>query len=290
MYSPDTQEIISEIISVGCITAVSLLFGRKAASIERPVYYIRGILLALYVATWAFNIIACMATSTNNGNYISCALSLYNCVIVYNIAKILLYLYFIEKIYITSVPKASRFRTPLYLINLALLLPYTALIVLMIVFRIALVDETSPFHCTIGYQLPASAATLTYDAFISLLYTGIFVKYAIFPNTAQQTAHQASSLRIMARRSIIATVVSMVTATVNYCVLIGFDGQERGLIASTICALDITIVVCVVHWVATHPSEMQCTVKALQKGSGDKPMKLEIKQHQEVVVLSELAP
>ena len=98
MYSPDELEIVSEIISVGCITAVSLLFGRKAASIERPVYYIRGLLLGLYTATWAFNIIACMATSTNNGNMISCMLSLYNCIVVYNIAKILLYLYFVEKV------------------------------------------------------------------------------------------------------------------------------------------------------------------------------------------------
>ncbi|KAI7849991.1 hypothetical protein BDC45DRAFT_447641 [Circinella umbellata] len=290
MYTPDDLEIVSEIISVACITAVSLLFGRKAASIERPVYYIRGLLLGLYTATWAFNIIACMATSTNNGNFVSCALSLYNCIIVYNIAKLFLYLYFIEKIYITSVPKTSRFRTALYLVNLGLLLPYIALIVLMIIYRNAQVEETAPFHCTIGFQLPASAATLTYDILISSLYTGIFIKYALFPNTAQQTAHQATSLRIMARRSIVATVVSMVTAIVNYCVLIGFNGQERGLVASTICALDISIVVCVVHWVATHPSEMQCTVKALTTAINDKPMKLEIKQHQEVVVLSELAP
>lgn len=35
---------------------------------------------------------------------------------------------------------------------------------------------------------------------------------------------------------------------------------------------------------------MQCTLKSLQKNGGDKPMKLEIKQHQEVVVLSEMAP
>ena len=195
----------------------------------------------------------------------------------------------------------------------------------MIVYRNADVSSTSPYHCTIGFQLPASAASLTYDMLLSSLYTGVFIRYALFPNTAQQTAHQATSLRIMARRSIVATVVSMITAAVNYCVLIGLDGQERGLVASTICALDISIVVCVVHWgkytfiyylykligekkkkthqcindifyssllllVATHPSEMQCTVKALTTGVNDKPMKLEIKQHQEVVVLSELAP
>lgn len=98
MYTPDAYEIVSEVISVACITAVSLLFGRKAASIERPVYYIRGLLLALYGATWAYSIIACMATSTNNGNSISCSLSLYNRVLVYTIAKVLLYLYFIEKV------------------------------------------------------------------------------------------------------------------------------------------------------------------------------------------------
>lgn len=98
MYQPDEHEIISEIISVACITAVSLLFGRKAASIERPLYYIRGVLLALYGTTWAFSIIACMATSTNNGNIISCSFSLYNCILVYTLSKILLYLYFIEKV------------------------------------------------------------------------------------------------------------------------------------------------------------------------------------------------
>ena len=42
--------------------------------------------------------------------------------------------------------------------------------------------------------------------------------------------------------------------------------------------------------VAMHPSEMQCTVKASQLSAAEKPMKLEINQHQEVVVLSELAP
>lgn len=99
------------------------------------------------------------------------------------------------------------------------------------------VSETTPYHCTIGLQLPASAATLCYDALISLLYTGIFVKYAAFPNAAQQTAHQASSLNIMAKRTIVATVVSLTTAAINYVTLIALDGQERGLLASSICSL-----------------------------------------------------
>ncbi|CDS12065.1 hypothetical protein LRAMOSA04260 [Lichtheimia ramosa] len=290
MYTPDAYEIVAEVISVICVTIVSLLFGRKIASIERPLYYIRGLLLTLYSTMWTFDIITCMANSTNNGNYISCGVSIFNCIIVYTIVKIVLYLYFVEKIYIISVPKASRLRTPIYLIHLGLLVPYLALFVLQIIYRIQLVASEYPYHCTIGFQLPASVTTLAYDILLSLLYTGFFVKYAFFPSVAQQTAHQAVSLRIIAQRSIVATAMALVASAVNYCLLIGLDGQTRGLLETSVISVTGSLVVVSVHWVAMHPSEMQCTVKASQLSSAEKPMKLEIKQHQEVVVLSELAP
>lgn len=43
-----------------------------------------------------------------------------------------------------------------------------------------------------------------------------------------------------------------------------------------------------IHWVTTHPAEIQLNERALQRVNGDKPVRLEIKQHQEVVVLTEL--
>lgn len=98
MYSPDKYEIVAEVNSVACITIVSLIFGRKLASIDGSIRYVRSLLLAFYLLTWAFCLIACMLTSTNNGNYISCALTNFNCFLVYSFAKIILYLYFIEKV------------------------------------------------------------------------------------------------------------------------------------------------------------------------------------------------
>lgn len=97
MYSPDQWEIIAEVNSVACITIVSLIFGRKVASIDGPIHYVRSLLLILYGLSWVFNLIACMLTSTNNGNYISCVLTHYNCSIIYTLSKIVLNLYFIEK-------------------------------------------------------------------------------------------------------------------------------------------------------------------------------------------------
>ncbi|KAF7729216.1 hypothetical protein EC973_004745 [Apophysomyces ossiformis] len=231
-----------------------------------------------------------MLTSTNNGNYISCILGLVNCVVVYIVTKLVLYLYFIEKIYIISVPKQSRFRTPTYIFNLALLVPYLALIILMALYRVTLVASEFPFHCTIGYQLPATAAVLAYGFLINCLYAGIFIKYYAFPNVAQQTSHQCSSLRMMAKRNLVAAIVSLIANTVNYAVMIAFQGQERGLLALSVSTIDITVIACFIHWATTHPGELQCTESTLQRGNGgDKCLKLEIKQHQEVVVLTEMA-
>jgi hypothetical protein len=98
MYSPDAYEILAEVNSVTCITVLSLIFGRKIASIDGPIHYVRGLLLALYGLSWVFNLIACMLTSTNNGNSISCILTVFNCTIIFTATKTALYLYFIEKV------------------------------------------------------------------------------------------------------------------------------------------------------------------------------------------------
>ena len=98
MYSPDQWEILAEVNSVACITIVSLIFGRKIAAMEGPVRYVQSLLFILYTFSWAFNLVACMLTSTNNGNYLSCVLTNFNSVILYTGTKIVLFLYFIEKV------------------------------------------------------------------------------------------------------------------------------------------------------------------------------------------------
>ncbi|KAF1804899.1 hypothetical protein V8B55DRAFT_1446565 [Mucor lusitanicus] len=288
MYSPDQWEILAEVNSVTCITIVSLIFGRKIASIDGPIHYVRGLLLLLYGLCWAFNLIACMLTSTNNGNFISCVLTNFNCTILYTATKSVLYLYFIEKIHIISVPKSTRFKSPLYLINLGLMLPHIAVILLQIMFRINIVSSEYPFHCTVGFDLPASAVALCYDVLISILYIVIFIKFYCFPNTAQQTAHQSSSLHMMAKRNAIAAITALITSSANFIILICLNGHERGLVASSVSALSLTIICMVIHWVTTHPAELQLNERALQRVNGDKPVRLEIKQHQEVVILTEL--
>ncbi|KAG1558890.1 hypothetical protein G6F46_007653 [Rhizopus delemar] len=290
MYSPDQWEILAEVNSVACITIVSLIFGRKLASIDGPIHYVRALLLILYGLSWAFNLIACMLTSTNNGNFISCVMTQFNVALIGTAAKVVLYLYFIEKAYIISVPKTSRMRSSLYLVCLALLFPSLATMILQILFRINIVAIDYPFHCTVGLELPASILSLCYDALMNIMFAAIFSKFYCFPTTAQQTAHQSSSLHMMAKRNAITAIISLLTLCINYIILIRFSGSERGLVASSSNALALSIICTTIHWVTTHPAESQLNEKALQRANGDKQFICKIKQLQEVVVLTEFNP
>ncbi|KAI7864919.1 hypothetical protein BDF14DRAFT_1875768 [Spinellus fusiger] len=289
MYSPDEWEIISEVSSVACITALSLIFGRKLASIDGPVLYIRTLLLSLYTITWAFNLISCMLISTNNGNSISCILALLNCTFLYTSTKVILCLYFIEKIYTMSITKQPRFRSPLYLISIGLMLPYVGLIVLQIIHRVAIVGETAPFYCYLGVTLAGSVPILCYHNLVLCFLLLIFAKYAFFPTSEQQTTLHSATLHLSARYNGMAALVTLLSTTANGLMMIILQGNQRGLVWLSVSTLDVSIVACIIHWVSSHPAELYLYEKSLQPHHGDKSIKLEIKQHQEVVILTEFS-
>ena len=222
-------------------------------------------------------------------------------------------------------PKVSRMRSIYYHAAFAILALYLGCIVFMIISRIIEVNDTSPYHCIIGYSLPATITILCCDFLIAALCAGMFIKLYAFPSMAQQTSQQASSLKLMARRHIIAALVPCITSTANYIIMVALQGRERGLIALAVCTVvrnrvSITIqhshhsslfrisplchasfigvwylfiYYCIIHSslyaiVTSHPAESHLVEKGLHAGGGERPVKLELKQHQEVVVLTEL--
>lgn len=64
---PDGLEIMSEIISLACISIMALLFGSKS-KIERfnTLTYGRTLVILLYILSWTFSAIAIVSVSTNN--------------------------------------------------------------------------------------------------------------------------------------------------------------------------------------------------------------------------------
>ncbi|KAI7819320.1 hypothetical protein BC939DRAFT_479678 [Gamsiella multidivaricata] len=109
MYQPDVEESVSLFISLICISLMSVLFGRKTAGTKLgAINYARGLVIALYLISWAFSLIATMLAQTNNYNIVSCTMSIYICIILYAISKIVIYLFLMEKVYVVTAVGSTR--------------------------------------------------------------------------------------------------------------------------------------------------------------------------------------
>lgn len=113
---PDGLEIMSEIISLACISIMALLFGSKS-KIERfnTLTYGRTLVILLYILSWTFSAIAIVSVSTNNcksettrgsqgnyscklsllGNKVSCVLGVMICDVFYAGSKVTIYAWYV---------------------------------------------------------------------------------------------------------------------------------------------------------------------------------------------------
>ena len=100
---------MSLFISLASISLMSVLFGRKTAGTKlATVNYARGLVISLYLVSWAFSLIAAMLVQTNNFNEISCTMSVYSCIILYAFSKIIIYLFLMEKVYVVTAVGTTR--------------------------------------------------------------------------------------------------------------------------------------------------------------------------------------
>lgn len=156
------DEILSQFISLSCISVLSTLFGAKTSTERvRHLTYARLLVLFVYGASWAFTTASTILVATNNYNEISCTLSILTCDVFYAGSKILIYAWYvlpffsdsfdstlynsthiteyifrlIERIWVVQAVKTKRLRTPMYRFHIVLLLPYFVIFSLMVSYK-----------------------------------------------------------------------------------------------------------------------------------------------------------
>ncbi|KAF9308067.1 hypothetical protein BGZ91_007982, partial [Linnemannia elongata] len=121
---PDIDETISLLVSLGCITLMSTLFGRKTAGTRMTnINYARGLVIALYLISWLFSFMATQLVQTNDYNMVSCVISIYTCIALYAGSKIIIYLFLMEKVYVVTAVGLTRSNFWLYKVNMILMCP-----------------------------------------------------------------------------------------------------------------------------------------------------------------------
>ncbi|KAF9114283.1 hypothetical protein BGX27_011261 [Mortierella sp. AM989] len=229
---------------------MSTLFGRKTAGTKLgTINYARGLVISLYLVSWAFSFMATMLVQTNNYNIVSCKLSIYTCIVLYAISKIIIYLFLMEKVYVVTAVGSTRKDFLLYKINMIMLTPYLAILALMIMFENS--DILPNGQCSIGLDKPASLPLITYDIFVSCWLTALFIR-PLMSSTSLLQGPTKGKLRDVARRTLMGCVLALILSSANVFTLVYFDGHERGLICLASCTLDVTLNAITIHWVTSR--------------------------------------
>ncbi|KAI7897833.1 uncharacterized protein BX663DRAFT_481151 [Cokeromyces recurvatus] len=254
LYSsqPDHAELAAKVVSIFSISSLSLLFGIKTFNVHfKYLTYSRWLVICLYLLSWSFTTASMLLVTTNNNNYASCFLSIMVCDIFYFSTKIVIYTWLIEKIYVVSSIRQTRWKSNTYRFHLCLLLPYIAIFVLMMIFHVAEIDESG--ICIIGLQSIASLPLLIYDFLINFYMALFFIRPLIkLGKNTKSTNWRTSRLNEVALRTLIASIVCLLASFANIFSLFMFQGRERGLICLTCCTVDVTINVITVHWVTSQ--------------------------------------
>ncbi|KAF9545205.1 hypothetical protein EC957_011184 [Mortierella hygrophila] len=246
---------------------MSVLFGRKTAGTKlSTINYARGLVVWLYIISWTFSLIAAMLVQTNNFNAISCTMSVYMCITLYAISKIIIYLFLMEKVYVVTAVGTTRANFMLYRVNLALLVPYMGIFCLMIIYRVSEVSDDG--ECKIGLLPPASVTLIIYDIFISSWLTLLFIR-PLMSSTSLLQGPSKGKLRDVARRTLMGSLMALVLSTGNVFTLVIFKGYERGLICLASCTVDVTLNAITVHWVTSRGGGRSVN-NLIERSSGDR--------------------
>ncbi|CEG78531.1 hypothetical protein RMATCC62417_13125 [Rhizopus microsporus] len=180
-------------------------------------------------------------------NMVSCTLGMLLCDIFYAGSKIVIYGWLIERIHLVTAVKTSRLRTCQYRVHLLMLCPYGIILALMLSYRNIYLEPDGT--CTIGLQLIASVPLLVYDFLLNFYLTWLFMSPLMNVGMTSRANWKKSRLYKLARRTLVASIVSLLISFFNVLVVVITKGHERGLVCLTMCTVDVTVNVVTVHWV-----------------------------------------
>ncbi|KAF9041095.1 hypothetical protein BDZ89DRAFT_1128940 [Hymenopellis radicata] len=249
--SPGMQALSSFIYFAG-ISVISHCVSGRLASEEvlswntlKQTTWARLCILLIFLDSWAFLFSSGIITfgvglSTNAT---SCAVAIYICLFFYGTSKLLIYCFLIEKVHVVWSPTAGskRRHSTIYKISAAIVGAYGAVVCTMIIGRVTFLREHDQ-ACIIGVKRYASIMLLTYDAFVNVFLTSLFLYPLIRRNMNPQ-------IRNVALRTLIAACVALTTSTANIIVLTLMKGQQLGWVCLLSCAADVVFNGLAILWV-----------------------------------------
>ncbi|KDQ61826.1 hypothetical protein JAAARDRAFT_55148 [Jaapia argillacea MUCL 33604] len=172
-----------------------------------------------------------------------CNLGIDVCIAFYASSKVLIYCFLMERVYIVWSPAtpARRFKTPVYIACFIVLCLFSVIVVVVVIGRLAFFRNDGA--CVIGLQKYSSITLLTYDLFVNIFLTTLF----LFP--LLRTRFPSPTVRRVAVRTMFAAVVALITSATNVTILTIMHGRQLGWVCLGSCGTDVIINALVLFWV-----------------------------------------
>ncbi|KAL0569622.1 hypothetical protein V5O48_012348 [Marasmius crinis-equi] len=158
------------------------------------------------------------------------------CVIFYGSSKVLIYCFLVEKVHLVWSPTAEtggRLKSRIWLFCTALNMGYVVVLVLMCLGLIHYYRADGA--CVIGLQPFSSIPLIAFDLFITILLNVLF----IYPLVSAKIANP--KLRAVVIRTVAASIVALITSTVNIAILTMLHGHELGWVCLGSCGTDVIL-------------------------------------------------
>ncbi|KAG9089037.1 hypothetical protein FS749_001668 [Ceratobasidium sp. UAMH 11750] len=250
------MQALSSVIHLFGVSALGYCFARRTSfpdltwsQIWSAITWPRLCVILVLADSWVFVFLSgvLILGSGLSKDQTNCSLGIFACIALYAGCKMLTYAFLMEKVHIVwGGTHQPRLKSPVYRICLITMTPYVIIVMLMLLGRIAYIRPDGA--CIIGLKRLSSLSLLTYDLYINVFLTAMF----IWPLARSKLVNPR--LKAVATRTLVAAFAALTTSTLNIAILTVMHGQQLGWVCLGSCGTDVTVNAIVLFWVTSSTS------------------------------------
>ncbi|KAI8620874.1 hypothetical protein BC830DRAFT_410336 [Chytriomyces sp. MP71] len=210
------------LISLVLISLQSIVLGTRFHwAIETPYTVAKLLLAAEFVLAWLFNVVSTWLIVFGPNDSTVCNSAMYICISFYLSNKFSIYLFYVEKS--LCLQTKPRWKSPLYLFSLGLLLPFSGIAAFFL--SSAVVRETNvPGACWVGVNMRGTGPLMAYDVafsiYMCLTFTVPLWHMKDIDGDLVEVNAERDKIKSICKRTAIITTVSLCATFVNILTLI----------------------------------------------------------------------
>ncbi|ESK89775.1 hypothetical protein Moror_16837 [Moniliophthora roreri MCA 2997] len=235
------------------ISLLSYLISRKAPPINKlqqwkSLRWGKVCMFLVLIDSWFFVLFSgILLTGIGTmGDPVACSLAIFSCILFQGSSKVLIYAFFVEKVYIvwSGGNRTPRLKTKVYKICSVILLGYVVIDVLFFLGHASHIREEDGV-CILGYKNYASIALVTYDLVQNVFFTIMF----LWPLWRSRV--MSPRLRNVAKKTFYGAVSGLTISAANTVVLIALRGTELSWVCMNSCVADVAANALILYWVSS---------------------------------------